>query len=571
MGKEVLLEKVRTKRKLQLGTSGSERNDLGPEQDAEWLSRQDHFGPLNCFHDQPFLREAAKLLQAPRLGRQHPTPDPRLLGNGRPRETPAKLLTTDMLIQVFPNLTIGYLRGLSSPAKFVQSMPTAVAKSITLKVVEAGGKPRHHQVLAISARRGNTMTSADSFRAPGRAQELRRHVGGRCLALVAAFVLASCGGGAASTSGDMLAPSKPSSVSAVAISSTEVRLSWSASTDDTGVASYEVLRGDVPVQRVTAATYLDAGLSSNTAYSYRIIARDAAGNASAPSDQVVARTMNAGTRSCAPYPSMPDLSCVGVPAGTALEVVAGDLATSASGQMIVGKQIEGDIMIRHDNVVISRSRIKGRIYLNGHTGFQLTDVDLGADACPTRSNGGFRLIVGSAGYTLLRSYLHHNADDALVVGGGDPVLIQDSVIANTCYYAGDHLDAVQLYDPGLVAKVTILHSTIDVRPVNSTDKGNAAVFWADRPGAGSQLTIHESVLAGGGYTLAVYDSGLNSGVTIDVKNTRFVRNSYIYGACSLGSEVNASNHSPTVPFNGREGIRWVGNTYDDGTPLLQCQ
>ncbi|MGM9484863.1 hypothetical protein ACS5PN_26960 [Roseateles sp. NT4] len=268
---------------------------------------------------------------------------------------------------------------------------------------------------------------------------------------------------------------------------------------------------------------------------------------------------------------MPDANCVGVPAGYPLSDVAGSFSTTGNGQVIDGRRIAGDLNIQHDNVTVVRSRIKGLVHLNGHTGVVFQDVDLGKDACPSsKQSNGLRLINGDNGYTLIRSYLHHHDDDVLIVGGGAPVLIQDSIIANTCFFEGDHLDAIQFYDPRGVGQLTIQHSRIDVRPVNSSDKGNAAIFWADNPGAGSRLAIADSVLAGGNFTLAPYNAGTGSGVVVEVRRTRFVRGSYAFAACYLGGN-DPQNHSPTVPFNGQEGIKWTDNSLDDGTPLQSCQ
>ncbi len=250
--------------------------------------------------------------------------------------------------------------------------------------------------------------------------------------------------------------------------------------------------------------------------------------------------------------------------------VTGTLSTTTAGQVIDGKLITGDLDVLHDNITVTNTRIKGRVNSRGHTGLRLQDVDLGADSCPTTGNGGLRLVTSDSGYTLQRVYVHHNGDDLLSIGGGDPVLIEDSYLAHTCFYAGDHLDAIQFYDPGGVGHITIRHSAIDVRPVNSSDRGNAAIFWADTPGSGSTLTITQSQLAGGNYSLSPYDSGAGSGIRIEVRDTRFVRNSQAGSACDLGG-VSPANHSPTSPFNGTEGLIWANVAWDDGTPLPSCQ
>jgi chitodextrinase len=89
----------------------------------------------------------------------------------------------------------------------------------------------------------------------------------------------SCRGGGSST-GDTQAPSAPTNLRATASSSTSVGLTWGASTDNTGVAGYEVFRGGSLLATATGASYTDNTVSPSTSYSYQVRAFDAAGNRS---------------------------------------------------------------------------------------------------------------------------------------------------------------------------------------------------------------------------------------------------------------------------------------------------
>ncbi|MEH6418731.1 DUF4082 domain-containing protein [Pseudomonas sp. CGJS7] len=374
-------------------------------------------------------------------------------------------------------------------------------------------------------------------------------------------------------SGDTTAPSVPTGLAATVADASTVNLSWNASADDTSAVRYRVYAEGNPVAlgETELTGYVHADAQPETRYSYRVSALDAAGNESARSEAVAVTTPPlANTRTCPPFPAFPDANCTGVPAGQTLTTINGSYSSSRDGQVINALLITGDLVIRHDNVTVSNSRIKGFVDHRTNRNLVLKDVDLGPDRCPAVNNGGRRLINGDNGYTLIRAHLHHNGDDMLIAGGGEPVLIQDSLIHNTCFYPDDHLDALQFYSPGQVGHVSVIHSNIDARPVNSSGYGNAAIFWADRPGAGSTLTIRQSQLAGGGYTLAPYDSGRGSGVTIEVSDTRFVRGSQWGSACYVGQN-DPANHSPTIDYNGTEGLKWLRNAWSDGTPLPSCQ
>ncbi|NPC68979.1 alpha-amylase [Corallococcus exiguus] len=82
---------------------------------------------------------------------------------------------------------------------------------------------------------------------------------------------------------DTTAPSAPSGLSASGVTSSSVVLSWTAATDNYGVSDYLVFRNGTQVAAPTATTYTDTGLSSSTAYSFTVKARDAAGNTSVAS------------------------------------------------------------------------------------------------------------------------------------------------------------------------------------------------------------------------------------------------------------------------------------------------
>jgi beta-lactamase superfamily II metal-dependent hydrolase len=94
---------------------------------------------------------------------------------------------------------------------------------------------------------------------------------------------------------DTTPPTAPGSLSASAASSSQVNLSWTASTDNVGVTSYNIYRGTddanfVAVASTTGTTHSDTNLSASTTYYYRVTADDVAGNESAFSTTASATT-----------------------------------------------------------------------------------------------------------------------------------------------------------------------------------------------------------------------------------------------------------------------------------------
>ena len=101
--------------------------------------------------------------------------------------------------------------------------------------------------------------------------------------------------------GDTSPPTAPAGLAASGTTSTGTGLSWTASTDDVGVAGYDILRapgtsGGTFTQAGTSTTtsFGDTGLTPSTAYRYQVRARDAAGNLS-PVSNTAAITTQPGT------------------------------------------------------------------------------------------------------------------------------------------------------------------------------------------------------------------------------------------------------------------------------------
>ena len=92
---------------------------------------------------------------------------------------------------------------------------------------------------------------------------------------------------------DTTAPTTPTGLLVTAVSSTQINLTWTASTDNIGVAGYRVYRDGIFVAILAASgiSYQDTGLTASTTYSYNVDAIDATGNASALSAPVDETTM----------------------------------------------------------------------------------------------------------------------------------------------------------------------------------------------------------------------------------------------------------------------------------------
>ncbi|MCG3111308.1 MAG: fibronectin type III domain-containing protein [Candidatus Manganitrophus sp. SB1] len=104
---------------------------------------------------------------------------------------------------------------------------------------------------------------------------------------------------AVATTPDTVSPTAPSNLTAAAANSSQINLSWTASTDNIGINGYWIERcqgagcsnfARVNTSLATVPSYNDTGLTAGTSYSYRVQATDVAGNLSAYSNIASATT-----------------------------------------------------------------------------------------------------------------------------------------------------------------------------------------------------------------------------------------------------------------------------------------
>lgn len=94
---------------------------------------------------------------------------------------------------------------------------------------------------------------------------------------------------------DTQAPSNPTSLTTGGATDTTVDLSWSASSDNVGVTGYDIYQGTTNLGEATGTTAQITGLTAGTFYSFRVRAKDAAGNISGYSNTASATTTGGGT------------------------------------------------------------------------------------------------------------------------------------------------------------------------------------------------------------------------------------------------------------------------------------
>ena len=100
-----------------------------------------------------------------------------------------------------------------------------------------------------------------------------------------------------SPSSDTTAPTDPTNLVASNPTDTSIDLSWTASTDDTGVASYDIYLYDVLNSNTNSTSFTVTGLIPDTNFCFKVKAKDSAGNESNFSNESCETTTNNGSGS----------------------------------------------------------------------------------------------------------------------------------------------------------------------------------------------------------------------------------------------------------------------------------
>lgn len=298
-------------------------------------------------------------------------------------------------------------------------------------------------------------------------------------------------------SADTQAPTAPINLVAIPVSSSQINLSWSASTDNVGVTGYRVERcigttctGFAEIAAPSTANYSDTGLMAATSYSYRFRAVDAAGNLSMYSN-IIGSTTQAET----PPPPPPPPSTLTVGPGKLYATICAAIGAAQSGNTVAidaGIYANEACTVNQSNLTIKG--VGGYAHMKWETGDSLTNATVipngkallilngtgnviesmeFSGAKVTDQNGaGIRYQSGSL--TIRNSYFHGNENGLLGQGGpADTLTIEDSVFEQNgvCVSGCGHNVYV-----GTMGKLVFKHNkSVDSRQGSHTLKSRAHV------------------------------------------------------------------------------------------------
>lgn len=245
----------------------------------------------------------------------------------------------------------------------------------------------------------------------------------------------------------------------------------------------------------------------------------------------------------------------GVPAGTPLSVINGDVVVTAPGTVIDAKDIKGALIIKASNVKVTRSLIEGRagsdsVVISSGSGILLQDDEV-AVAHPSAGTDSMSV----RGATLNRLNIHGGVDGMKLSSNS---VVENSWVHGLTYFASDpaqggrptHNDTIQIMS-GSNIRITGNY-------LQATSSNNAAIQVTQDTGSTSGLYIAGNWADGGGCTYNFSGHG-PGGVTLAMGGITVTGNRFGHATkfanCPILTDLQTT-------------ISQSGNVYDDsGKPI----
>jgi hypothetical protein len=258
------------------------------------------------------------------------------------------------------------------------------------------------------------------------------------------------------------------------------------------------------------------------------------------------------SRGCPGYPAMPDASCTGWQhTGVRLTPYTGPMMITTPGTVIDARDVRGTLLIRADDVTITRSRVRGHIDTGygDHRGILIRDVEVDAG-----NDDGFLAAIGSSGFACTRCNVH-NAGQGFNITSD--VTIQDSYVHDLFGQEDSHNEPIVSNGGG---GFTIVHNEL-VGSFNSATTGGgmsaSLALYGDSGPIHDVLVRHNRFSLGDGGSYCVYAGSVPDKPHPLAHNTRFLENRF------SRVQPDCGRHGPASSYDDANGNVWSGNVWDD--------
>jgi hypothetical protein len=182
------------------------------------------------------------------------------------------------------------------------------------------------------------------------------------------------------------------------------------------------------------------------------------------------------------------------------------------GTVIDGKDIQGCVSIKANNVTIKRSRVRCDSYFPIRVYEGIRNAVVEDTEIDGMNSGATNAAIGFEYYTARRVNIHNVGEGPHM---GANVVIEDSYVHDLANCDICHNDAIQSSG---AANVVLRHNTF----VNDADGKNAVVRIATEQGDSRNFLVENNLLAGGNYAVQVRSQGNGFPQGVRVINNRIV-------------------------------------------------
>jgi hypothetical protein len=202
--------------------------------------------------------------------------------------------------------------------------------------------------------------------------------------------------------------------------------------------------------------------------------------------------------SSCPLPNYPDATCTGVPAGTQLTTINGDINITTANTVVDSKDIHGCVSVNAPGVVIKNSKITCSTDMYAVHTYQVAapwlTIQDSEISCGDKLSS---IAVGEEQVTVLRSNIH-SCENGFEINKN--FHIEDSYIHDL--YQGDgidapHTDGIQMWN--IAQDVLVKHNRI--YSFTNGVNGTSAMISPPVEGRPVQAIIRDNLLAGGAFAL----------------------------------------------------------------------
>ena len=229
---------------------------------------------------------------------------------------------------------------------------------------------------------------------------------------------------------------------------------------------------------------------------------------------------------------------------------SGPITVTVAGTVLDSLDITGGVVVKANNVTISRSRITGGAYwtvrvYGGFTGTTISDTQLvgvnTAGGALPRCDGA----TSGNGLTILRVDVS-NCADLLDYGAGTTVT--DSYLHDPFHSATTHNDGIQISSG---SNYTIRHNTILMGHIE-----NSATFIKADFGNINNVTIDNNYLDGGSYTVFGGDVAATATAPAKLVTNVFITNN-VFGNSALYGKIYTTRMTGPVTITGNVDVNGV--------------